>query len=169
MTDPLDPEASVPDTPVGPPRPPFADDDAGAGIARLDLAGTVVFAVITLVTSLFPGTVTDVANLVVSLALLLGGCVAFAVGFLRAVGRSEKEVVDLAGLFYLTGSGPQAVRRRLLGLWFVQIAIAVISVFTVEPPFGVLATVWGIGLIPVWAARHGSFPPRPLEGRRHRQ
>mgnify|MGYP007112885149 CR=1 FL=1 len=75
----------------------------------------------------------------------------------RAAGRSRGEVVDLAGLFYLTGSGPADVRRKLLGLWFAQIAVAGGSVAVVQPPFGVMAPVWGIGLLSVWGARHGAL------------
>jgi hypothetical protein len=82
------------------------------------------------------------------------------VGFVRAAGRSRTEVVDLAGLFYLTGSGPPQARRPLLGLWFAQIAVAVASVFTLQPPFGVMAPVWGIGVIALWGSRHGRFPAR---------
>jgi hypothetical protein len=103
---------------------------------------------------------TDLLNLAVSGVLFVGGCVAFALGFVRAAGRSRTEVVDLAGLFYLTGSAPQQVRRILLGLWFAQIAIATVSVITVQPPFGVMAPVGGIGILTLWSSRHATFPPR---------
>ncbi|HEX2575648.1 MAG TPA: hypothetical protein VHK88_04815, partial [Aquihabitans sp.] len=82
-------------------------------------------------------------------------------GFVRAAVRSGDEDVDIAGVVYLTGSAPRPVRRAMLGLWFVQIAVASASVFTVRPPFGVMAPVWGIGLITLWASRHGTFPRRP--------
>ncbi len=132
----------------------------GGPIATADLVGTVAFAGSTALASAWPGDGTDIANLVVSGVLFLGGCAAFAAGFLRAAGRSRTEVVDLAGLFYLNGSSPRPVRRTLLGLWFAQIAIALLSVATVRPPFGVMAPVWGIGLLALWGARHGTFPPR---------
>ncbi|QXC62309.1 hypothetical protein KSP35_05755 [Aquihabitans sp. G128] len=179
--DAIEPEpatASPAPRPQGPRRPPIVEVEGspwsnapGAGILKLDLAGTLLLLAVTVVASLWENDATDLANLVVSGVLFLGGCLAFAVGFLRGVGRSREEVVDMAGLFYLTGSGPKAVRRVLLGLWFAQIAIAVASVATVQPPFAMLAWLWGIGLLPVWGSRHGVFPPRPLPdgpGRRSR-
>jgi hypothetical protein len=143
---------------------PWPDEaPPGRGIIRLDLVGTIAFALVTLVGSVSETAAADLANLVVSAVLFVGGCVAFGVGFVLAAGRSRTEVVDLAGLFYLTGSGPPRARRPLLGLWFAQIAVAVASVFTLQPPFGVMAPVWGIGLITVWGSRHGRFPGRTAE------
>ncbi len=146
----------------GPLPPTRFGEMAGGGIVRLDAVGTAVLVLVTIVASFWEGTATDLLNLVVSGALFLGGCAAFTVGFFRAVGRSRTEVVDLAGLFYLTGSAPRVARRSLLGLWFLQITTAAASVVAVQPPFGVMAPVWGIGLLAVWGSRHGSFPVRPL-------
>ncbi|MCU1498851.1 MAG: hypothetical protein JWM47_2804 [Acidimicrobiales bacterium] len=136
----------------------------GAAIVKVDLAGTVVLLVVTALASVWDRDAADIANLVVAAVLFLVGCVAFAMGFVRAANRSRTELVDLAGLFYLTGSAPQGVRRVMLGLWFAQIAIAAASVVAVQPPFGVMAPVFGIGLLSLWAARHAVFPPRPLPG-----
>ena len=135
---------------------------SGQGILRLDTLGTAALVLVTIVASVAESDVTDGLNLVVSLLLLAGGCIAFAVGFLKAVGRSRTDDISMAGLFYLTGSAPIVVRRAFLGLWFLQIAVAAVSVVTVHPPFGVLAPLWGIGLIPVWGSRYGVFPPRPV-------
>ena len=164
--------------PTGPRRPPIVEltgspwsTAPGAAILKVDLAGTVALAAVTLLASVWETAATDIVNLVVSGVLFVGGFVAFFLGFVPAANRSRTELVDLAGLFYLTGSAPRAVRRVLLGLWFAQIAIAAASVVAVQPPFGVMAPVWGIGLLPLWAARYGVFPPRPLPdgpGRRSR-
>lgn len=145
--------------------PPSEAIATGGPLLTVDLAATVAFVVATVVAAAWPGNVTDVANIAVSAVLFLGGCAAFAVGFLRAAGRSRHEVVDLAGLFYLTGSAPRTVRRRFLGLWFAQIAVAAASVAYIRPPFGVMAPVWGIGVITLWSSRHGTFPARPRGGR----
>lgn len=145
---------------VGPPHAPAS----GAAIVRLDLAGTVLFAAATVLASLVDDDWAAMVNLVVSGVLFVGGFAAFAAGFLRAAARSRTEVVDLAGLFYLTGSAPGAVRRVLLGAWFVQIAVAAASVIRVSPPFGVMAPVWGIGLLTLWGALHGRFPARSPHG-----
>lgn len=144
---------------------PVAGPMEGQAVIRLDAIGTAVFVAVTVLAAVGEGDATDLVNLVVSGVLFLGGCAAFAVGFARAAGRSRTEIIDLAGLFYLTGSAPKEPRRLLLGLWFAQIVVAAASVAVVQPPFGVMAPVWGIGLLTVWGARHGTFPPRPVEDR----
>ncbi len=151
--------APAPATPT-----PLADAP-GTGLVLADAVGTALFVASTVLASLWASDTADLVNLVVSSVLFVGGCVAFTVGFLRAAARSRVDDVDIAGVVYLTGSAPRSVRRVLLGLWFAQIAVAAASVATVAPPFGVMAPVWGIGLITVWGARHGVFPPRPPEDR----
>ena len=141
-------------------------DVAGRRLLLADLVGTAAFAVITLVAALSDADAVVLANLAVVGVLFVGGCVGFAVGFLRAAGRSRREVVDLAGLFYLTGSAPDEVRRPFLGAWFAQMAIAVGAIAVTRPPFGVMAPVWGIGLITWWASSHATFPPREGVGPR---
>ncbi len=154
--------AADPQRPGGPQTPTRFSDMAGQGIVRLNAVGTAALVLATGLASFWESSATDLVNLVVSGVLFLGGCVAFTMGFLSAVGRSRTEVVDLAGLFYLTGSAPRVARRSMLGLLFLQIAVAAASVIAVRPPFGVMAPVWGFGLLAVWGARHGSFPARPL-------
>lgn len=132
----------------------------GRTLLVADAIGTVAFAGVTALAGLSDADGVQVLSLAVSSVLFLGGCVGFGIGFLRAAGRSRDEVVDLAGLFYLTGSAPQPVRRAFLGWWFAQIAIAVIAIAVTNPPFGVMAPVWGIGLITWWASRHATFSPR---------
>jgi hypothetical protein len=126
----------------------------------VDAAGTLALVVVTALASFATSGTTGALNLAVSGLLFLGGSAAFTAGFLVAVGRSRTEEIHLAGLFYLTGTAPRQVRRAVLGLWFVQIATATISVTTVSPPWGVMAPVWGIGLATLWSARHGRFPAR---------
>lgn len=129
-------------------------------IVRIDAVGTLALVAVTLAASVLDGGAAGAANLAVSTVLFLGGCVAFGIGFVKAAGRSRTEVIDLAGLFYLTGSAPREVRRLMLGLWFAQIAVATVSVVTVSPPFGVMAPVWGIGLLTLWSGYHGEFQKR---------
>jgi hypothetical protein len=138
----------------------------GGPVLAADRVGTAALAVVVALAAVSDSTPVDVLGLVVAAVLFLGGCVGFTIGFLRAAGRSRWEVVDLAGLFYLTGSAPRPVRRAFLGLWFAQIAIAIAAVFVQSPPFAVMAPVWGIGLITWWSGRHGTFPPRPGVARR---
>lgn len=148
-------------TPSGPdPVPTTLATMSGRPIVLIDAVGTGALLATMAAVAIWPGRATEGAYLAVTLVLFLGGSIAFAVGFLGAVGRSRNEVVDMAGLFYLTGSAPRVVRRLLLGLWYLQIAALAVSL-AIAPPFGVMAGVWGIGLLPVWGARHGTFPARP--------
>ncbi|MFN8017923.1 MAG: hypothetical protein U0P45_07345 [Acidimicrobiales bacterium] len=139
---------------------PAEGEMEGRGLLVVDLWGTVALLVATVANAFSQATAVQVASLVVAGVLFLGGCVAFTIGFLRAVGRSREEDIALAGLFYLTGSAPDEVRRPFLGLWFAQMAIAVGAIAVARPPFGVMAPVWGIGMITWWASRHATFPPR---------
>lgn len=139
----------------------LAAPDAGRAIVQADLIGTAVLAAVSLITAVLPSNATEIATLIVSLVLLLGGCVAFAMGFFGAAERSRYEVLDLAGVYYLTGSAPEPIRQRMLRLWFAQIAIAAASAPFVHPPFAILAVLWGIGLNALWSSRHGAFPDRP--------
>ena len=135
-------------------------DVEGRPLLVADAVGTGALALITVVSAVTDADAVVVLNLIVAGVLFLGGCVGFGIGFLRAVGRSRTETVDLAGLFYLTGSAPTEARRAFLGLWFAQIAIAAAAIPLTDPPFAVMAPVWGIGIITWWAAGHATFPPR---------
>lgn len=139
------------------PRPPAIE---GRTLLLADLAGTAALAVVTVLAAVSDADAVVLLGLVVALVLFVGGSVAWGIGFLRAVGRSRSEQIDLAGLFYLTGSAPEEARTWFLRTWFAQIAIAVLAVAVSRPPFGVMAPVWGIGLITWWASRHATFPPR---------
>jgi hypothetical protein len=132
----------------------------GRPILVADAVGTAALAVVTVISAATSADAVQVLNLIVAAVLFLGGCVGFAIGFLRAVGRSRTETIDLAGLFYLTGSASQEARRWFLGLWFAQIAIAVAAIPLTDPPFAVMAPVWGIGVLTWWAGGHATFPPR---------
>lgn len=134
-------------------------------LLRADVVGTGVFLAVTLLSLVTQADAVQYLSLAVAALLFLGGSVAWCIGFLRAVGRSRDDEINLAGLFYLTGSAPDDVRRSFLGLWIAQWVIAALSIVVTlvmkdSPPFGVLAPVWGIGLITWWASLHATFPPR---------
>ncbi len=132
-------------------------------------AGTAGFALSATAGVIWPD-VFGLASAVVSGALFAIGCGAFVVGFLAGVGRSRAEEVDLAGLFFLTGTAPAPIRRRLRGLTLLQVVIACtaasIRPFT-ESAFGVLVPVFGLGLMALWGGRYGDFAdkgPEPASG-----
>lgn len=113
----------------------------------------------------------DLLALIVALGMFAAGTAAFTAALVLAVGRSRTEEIVVPSLFFLQGSAPAPVRRHL----FASLAVEVVAAFVtagVRPntslAFGILAPMYGLGLVGLWAARHGSFPlrPRPAEGRR---
>lgn len=102
---------------------------------------------------------------VVALVLFVVGSVAMAATLVIAAGRSRHDNIDIGGLFFLTKSAPKELRRHLMGSLAVQVVVA-FTTAALRPytslAFGILAPVAGLGLAGLWAARHGSFPARPL-------
>ena len=97
--------------------------------------------------------------IVVALALFLASLVAFAYAFVVAAARTaDGDDVVVSNLFFLQGSAPTPVRRQFLAVFLVCTVIACATV--VWAPFGILVPMLPIGLAGVWAARHGTFPPR---------
>lgn len=148
-------------------RPALADPTAGAGIVRLDTAATAVF-VVTAVLGAVAGEGPAVTPLVVvSLVSFAGGLVAFLGAYAVAVNRSRTDAIGMGGLFFLADSAPPPVRQRMLGLWVAQLVVAVVvasvRIYTAVA-FALLAPMLGIGLMGLWGARHGAFPPRRVKG-----
>lgn len=100
---------------------------------------------------------------ILGILAFLAGCGAFIWSFAIALGRSRSEELSVAGLYFLTGSAPKAVQRRLLGALVAQ-SVIVVAAAAAEPftavAFGVLAPMLGLGLIGQWGARYGTFPER---------
>lgn len=141
----------------------------GVRIVQASWAGTVAFVATAALAAAVASV--DVVALVVALALFTAGTAAFTVAFATAVRRSRTEEIIVPSLFFLQGSAPPRVRRLLFG----SLALEVVAAFVtagVRPntslAFGILAPMYGIGLAGLWAARHGTFPPRPrpADGRR---
>lgn len=125
----------------------------------LDAAVTAIFLIVTIWAAISGSDTAALANLTVSSVIFVGTCILFVIGFLLAAARSRDDDLHLAGLFYLSRVAPDRVRRAFMGLWFVQMAIGVAAIPTTAPPFGVMATMFGVFVNMVWSARHASFPP----------
>lgn len=142
----------------------------GRGIVRAGVAGTAVFAATAGVAAAVPGA--GVVALVVSLGLFGAGSVVFLFAYSVAVRRSRRDQIDLAGLFFLSGSAAPGVRRTFLGCLAVQVVVAVTTA-AIRPntslAFGVLAPVYGLAVTALWGARHGRFRRRPPPARPRRR
>jgi hypothetical protein len=142
-----------------------ATEPTGAESDRIiaaSLWGTAIFAVSASSAAVYPDALA-VPSLAIALVLFLLGCLIFVRALLVAAGRSRRDEIDLAGLFFLSRSAPNPVRLRLLGAFAAQIVIALVTAF-VRPfsalAFGVLVPTYGLALCGLWGARSGTFPRR---------
>ena len=128
-----------------------------------------MFSVTAIAAAIAPDTFKPVA-LVVAIALFAGGCAIFLWAFLLVAARSRTDLMQQAQIWFLTGSPtPAAVRKSLLGALAVQVAVGLATAGArpyTSLAAGVLVPMWGLGLCGLWAARHGDFPPRPVDTRR---
>jgi hypothetical protein len=136
----------------------------GAPLVSLDRAGTVALVLTSVGASLLPdGFALVHAGLSLLLFAVGTGALLWAYGI--GIGRSRTDLVDIPGLFLLSGPvAPESTRRSFRAALAVQVVVVVaaasIRPFT-EVAFGILAPMYGLGLMALWGARHGAFPPRP--------
>ncbi len=137
----------------------------GQDLLRGCWAGTAVFIAVAVVTTMFPDPMA-VPIAVVSLGLLAVGCVAMLWAFRRALERSRYELIGVGGLYFLAGCAPRPVQFSMMAALATEVVVALaaasIRPFTASA-FGILVPVYALGLSGAWGARHGTFPPRPLD------
>jgi hypothetical protein len=120
--------------------------------------GNVVFALTAIPAALGVGSLEDPA-IVVCLVLFFASLVIWTWALFAAFVRSARgDEVAVTTLFLLEGKAPKRARWSLYGAFAVCLAItAATAAFN---PFGVLVPMYSLGLIGLWGARHGTFPPR---------
>ena len=100
----------------------------------------------------------DVA-VAVALALFAISIPVWLYAFARAVARTARgDDIVVASLFFLQGSAPRRIQVHLLAAVGVSIVIAAAT--GAANPFGVLVPMLPLGLVGLWGARHGTYPPR---------
>ena len=174
MVRPVDHEADddrghdeVGEPPARPRRPePPPDDGAGEGLVRLAVWATVAFTVVSLAAAMAPDPL-EYVSVPLDLVLFAVGCGAFLWAYAVAIGRSRYEALTMGGVFFLgDGVAPTRVARTLRAALAVQVVVAV-AVAAVRPftalAFAVLVPMLGLGLMPLWAARHGRFAAKDTE------
>jgi len=96
-----------------------------------------------------------------TLALFGVSLVVWPWSFAAALVRSSQgDDLAVASLFLTVGDAPRAVRGHLFGALTVCIVLSAAT--AVANPFGVLVPMLPLGFIGLWAARYGTFPPRPV-------
>ena len=152
---------------------PSTDDADGPGpaargdlICRAAVWATGAFVVVSVLAAAWPDTFLPL-SVPIDLLLFAAGCGAFLWAYAVAIGRSRYETVTMAGLFFLSESvAPPGVTRLLRGALAAQVVVAVAAA-SVRPftalAFSVLVPMLGLGLMALWAARHGRFPPKAAE------
>jgi len=97
---------------------------------------------------------------VVALGLFLVSLPIWCYAFGLAVVRSARgDDVNVGNLFFLAGSAPDDVRRPLLAVVAVSVVVAAATAWA--NAFAVLEPMLPLALLPLWGARHGTFPARP--------
>lgn len=139
------------------------EEEPGAGLLNLTFLGTGAVVVTSAVAALTPDGF-GLAHAVVSCALFAVGTGALLWAYALGVARSRTEQISIGGLFFLAeGTAPPEVRRAFRVALAVEI-VAVVAAASIRPytvvAFGILAPVFGLGLMGMWAGRHGTFPPR---------
>jgi hypothetical protein len=142
---------------------PVPDEGAGEAVLRLDVWATMAFAVVSLAAAAVPD-VFQYVSVPLDLVLFAAGCAAFLWAYAVAVGRSRYEALTMGGVFFPGARvAPARVVRTLRLALAAQVVVAV-TVASVRPftvlAFAVLAPMLGVGLMALWGARHGRFPPK---------
>jgi hypothetical protein len=150
---------------------PSAAPAGGTGIIRASWIGTGVFSVSAVATAIAPTTFIAV-GVGVAMLLFFVGIAIFVWAYAVAVNRSRQDDIGLGGLFFLTGSAPRSVQISLLGSFAVEVVVGLVTA-AVHPftplAFGVLASMYGLALCGLWAAKWGTFPPRQIEEPRRKK
>ena len=125
-------------------------------------AGTVVFCIVTALGVAWPAAA-GLAAQVVALVLFGAGCAAFGRAYMVAIRRSRHEQVSTLAAFLQMPGAPAALRAEFRIATGLQFAAGLTGA-ALRPSgalaFGILAGVYGLGLIGLWGASFGVFPSR---------
>jgi len=140
------------------------DVEPGLGIVRLVFFGTAAVVATSVAAAVVPDTF-GVVHAAVSVVLFGAGTAALLWAYALGVSRSRTDLIGIPGLFLLAGDVAPAPTRRQLRMAVAVEVGAVVAAASIRPftevAFGILAPMFGLGMMGMWAGRHGTFPPRP--------
>ncbi|MXV89373.1 MAG: hypothetical protein F4004_01660 [Acidimicrobiia bacterium] len=159
------------------PRPELSSPAPAAGDAPpwqwllvASRVGTAVLCVAIVLGAAWPDRAGTAAQ-AVALALFGAGSLAFGRAYAVAVRRSRAEQLSTMAAFIGMPGAPRSVRTELRLAAGLQFAAGLTGA-AVRPfgplAFGILAGVYGLGVIALWGAGHGDFPSRPPHTARRR-
>ena len=138
--------------------------EPGRELVVVTVAGTGALVVTSVAAAAAPDTF-GVVHADLSIVLFLVGTLAMLWAYALGISRSRTEVVDIPGLFLLSGPVAPAPTRRTFRIALAVEVVAVVAAASARPftevAFGVLAPMYGLGLMGVWGGRYGAFPARP--------
>lgn len=101
----------------------------------------------------------DGVALGVAAALFVVGIAVFVWAFGAALVRSANgDDIVVASLFLAQGPAPRPVRVQLYAALVASVVLA--GATGANDAFGILVPMLPVGLIGLWGARHGTYPPR---------
>ena len=137
---------------------------AGRGIIVASWAGDGIFLATAVPAAAGVESFDDVA-VAATLVLFFLSLAIWAWAFAVAVARSAQgDDIAVANLFGTLGGAPRTVIVHLYGALTLCVLVAIGT--AAANPFGVLVPMLPIGFLGLWAARHGTFPPRAVPGAR---
>jgi hypothetical protein len=137
---------------------PEVGAEPGRGLRALSWLATFVFAATAIPVALGVDAIDDAA-VAVTLGLFLVSLGVWTWALVAAAVRTTRgDDVAVTTLFLVEGAVPGRVRWSLYGSLLVCLAIAAAT--AAANPFGVLVPMFPLGIVGLWGARHGTFPPR---------
>lgn len=151
------------------------DADRGRVIVAANALGTALFVLTAAFAAIVFTTPAQWVGAVTAMSLFAVGVATFLWAFFNAAQRSRAEEIAVTQVYLLLGPPtPPRVRWTMLGLLALQCATATITALARQDgpdgtpgsslAVGVLVPMFGIGLNGLWAAFHGTFPPRRDRG-----
>jgi hypothetical protein len=131
----------------------------GQKIIRSSWIGNVIFAV-TAIPAALGVDAFDPVSAITALLLFAVSIGIWVWAFAVAVARSAQgDNIVVGNLFLFEGKVPKGIRAQLFSS--VGVCLVITAATASADPFGVLVPMLPVGLIGLWGARHGVFPPRP--------